>query len=175
MARTYQPGVLQVRLMDDPVEDAVKTRRSAWLSGFTLAAVTAVAACNAPAKPSADLSRDLDAASSTSSALTLAPTSGSRDVVSAVERAPDAPRAPAPAQKQVAMRRTPPPAVVQPVVAAPQTVTPAQTVAAAPTTVAPAPATGEATRRPTPVQQAPRGGYKTEAEVFRDAPFPIQP
>jgi hypothetical protein len=25
------------------------------------------------------------------------------------------------------------------------------------------------------VQQAPRGGYKTEAEVFRNAPFPIQP
>jgi len=134
-----------------------------------------VAACNAPAKPSSDLSRDLDAASSTSSSLTLAPTSGSRDVVSAVERAPDAHRAPAPAQKQVAEHRAPPPAVVQPVAVAPQPVTPPQAVAAAPTTVTPTPATGEATRRPTPVQQAPRGGYKTEAEVFRNAPFPIQP
>jgi len=157
------------------VEDAVKTRRSAWLSGFTLIAVAGVAACSAPAKPSSDLSRDLDAASSTSSSLTLAPTSGSRDVVSAVERAPDAQRAPAPAQKQVAEHRTPPPPRVQPVAAAPQPVTPTQAVAAAPTTVTPAPATGEAARRPTPVQQAPRGGYKTEAEVFRDAPFPIQP
>jgi len=156
------------------VEDAVKTRRSVWLSGLTLVAVTGVAACNAPAKPSSDLSRDLDAASSTSSSLTLAPTSGRRDVVSAVERAPDAPRAPAPAQKQVAEHRAPP-AVVQPVAAAQQPVTPPQAVAAAPTTVTPTPATGEATRRPMPVQQAPRGGYKTEAEVFRNAPFPIQP
>jgi len=156
------------------VEDAVKTRRSVWLSGLTLVAVTGVAACNAPAKPSSDLTRDLDAASSTSSSLTLAPTSGSRDVVSAVERAPDAQRAPAPAQKQVAEHRAPP-AVVEPVAAAPQPVTPPQAVAAAPTTVTPTPATGEATRRPTPVQQAPRGGYKTEAEVFRNAPFPIQP
>jgi len=152
----------------------VKTRRSVWLSGLTLVAVTGVAACNAPAKPSSDLTRDLDAASSTSSSLTLAPTSGSRDVVSAVERAPDAQRAPAPAQKQVAEHRAPP-AVVEPVAAAPQPVTPPQAVAAAPTTVTPTPATGEATRRPTPVQQAPRGGYKTEAEVFRNAPFPIQP
>ncbi|HWG35655.1 MAG TPA: hypothetical protein VN650_15930 [Gemmatimonadaceae bacterium] len=152
----------------------MKTRRSVWLSGLTLVAVTGVAACNAPAKPSSDLTRDLDAASSTSSSLTLAPTSGSRDVVSAVERAPDAQRAPAPAQKQVAEHRAPP-AVVQPVAAAPQPVTPPQAVAAAPTTVTPTPATGEATRRPTPVQQAPRGGYKTEAEVFRNAPFPIQP
>jgi len=157
------------------VEDAVKTRRSAWLSGFALVAVTGVAACNAPAKPSSDLSRDLDAASSTSSSLTLAPTSGSREVVSAVERAPDAKRAPAPAQKQLAEHRAPPPAVVQPVAVAPQPVTPPQAVAAAPTTVTPTPATGAVTRRPTPVQQAPRGGYKTEAEVFRDAPFPIQP
>ena len=152
----------------------MKTRRSVWLSGLTLVAVTGVAACNAPAKPSSDLTRDLDAASSTSSSLTLAPTSGSRDVVSAVERAPDAQRAPAPAQKQVAEHRAPP-AVVEPVAAAPQPVTPPQAVAAAPTTVTPTPATGEATRRPTPVQQAPRGGYKTEAEVFRNAPFPIQP
>ncbi|HXF24549.1 MAG TPA: hypothetical protein VN602_08505 [Gemmatimonadaceae bacterium] len=152
----------------------MKTRRSVWLSGLTLVAVTGVAACNAPAKPSSDLSRDLDAASSTSSSLTLAPTSGSRDVVSAVERAPDAQRAPAPAQKQVAEHRAPP-AVVQPVAVAPQPVTPPQAVAAAPTTVTPTPATGEVTRRPTPVQQAPRGGYKTEAEVFRNAPFPIQP
>jgi hypothetical protein len=157
------------------VEDAVKTKRSAWISGLTLAAVTGVAACNAPAKPSSDLSRDLDAASSTSSSLTLAPTSGSRDVVSAVERAPDAQPAPAPAQKQVAQRRTPPPARLQPVAAAPQPATPTQAVVAAPPAVTPAPATPEATRRPTPVQQAPRGGYKTEAEVFRDAPFPIQP
>ena len=152
----------------------MKTRRSAWLSGFALVAVTGVAACNAPARPSSDLSRDLDAASSTSSSLTLAPTSGSREVVSAVERAPEAKPAPAPTQK-VAEHRAPPPAVVQPVAVAPQPVTPPQAVAAAPATVTPTPATGEVTRRPTPVQQAPRGGYKTEAEVFRDAPFPIQP
>ena len=151
----------------------MKTRRSAWLSGLTLVAVTGVAACNAPAKPSSDLSRDLDAASSTSSSLTLAPTSGSRETVSAVERAPDAQRPPA--QKLVVEHRSPPPAVVQPAAAAPHSATPTQSVAATPATVTPEPATGEATRRPTPVQQAPRGGYKTEAEVFRDAPFPIQP
>ncbi len=145
-------------------------RRSAWLTGLTVAAVTGVAACNAPATPSSDLNRDLDAASSTSSSLTLAPTSGRQDIVSAVERVPEARRTPAPSQQQVVAHNAPPP-----VVTAPQIAAPPQAVAVAPAIVTPPPSAASPSPRPTPVQQAPRGGYKTEAEVVRNAPFPIQP
>ncbi|HEY5087856.1 MAG TPA: hypothetical protein VII66_10905 [Gemmatimonadaceae bacterium] len=147
-------------------------RRKTWLSGLTLAAAVGMAACSKPATPSADLSRDLDAASSASS-LTLAPTAGRRDVVSAVEQSPEVRRAPAPAR--AAERPSPAP---QPAVAVtPQPVTPPPTavVAVAPATAAPAIGQATASRRPMPMQQAPRGGYKTEAEVFRNAPFPITP
>ena len=149
-------------------------RRLAWLSGLTLAAAGGMVACNRPATPSTDLSKDLDAASSAST-LTLAPAAGRRDIISAVERVPQARRAAAPARMQPVERPSPAP---QPVVAiAPQPVTPiaAGTVAEVP--LAAGPSVGQATqsRRPTPVQQGHQGRYKTEAEVFRNAPFPILP
>ncbi len=151
------------------------TRRMVWLSGLTVvAAAGGMAACSKPATPSSDLSRDLDAASSAST-LTLAPTSGRRDVISAVEQSPDARRAPAPARTQVVRR--PSPVAPPPAQVATQAVTPppATVVAAVPTTTSPVIDQATPSRRPTPVQQGHQGRYKTEAEVFRDAPFPITP
>jgi hypothetical protein len=149
-------------------------RRMAWLSGLTLAAAGGISACSKPATPSGDLSRDLDAASSAST-LTLAPTSGRRDVISAVEQSPQARRAPAPTQKQLVRRSSPvaPPAVQ--VATQPQPSAAAPTVAAVPTESAPVIGQTAQSRRPMPVQQAHQGRYKTEAEVFRNAPFPITP
>lgn len=151
-------------------------RGVARLAGITLATAAGLAACSGPAKPSSELSKDLDAASSAST-LTLAPTTGRRDVVSAVERSPDARRAPAPSRVQLIShkitRATPDPVEATP---APAAIAPATTVAAAPAAVSPTPATAPATmsRRPTQQETQP-GRYKTEAEVFRNAPFPINP
>lgn len=153
------------------------TRRMSWRSGFaglTLAVAGGVVACSKPAAPSADLSRDLDAASSASaSALTLAPTTGRRDVISAVEQSPEARRAEAPARAQLVAHRTP--IVPPPAAAVPQPVTPATAVATVPAAAAPVTAEVTPARRPMPVQQTQSGRYKTEAEVFRNAPFPINP
>jgi hypothetical protein len=99
-------------------------------------------------------------------------------VISAVEQSPNARRAPAPARRQTIARpaRYTPPAPV-----AAQTPPPAPTAAVATVATVPAPAPAPATQpaaqapRPVPVQQAHQGRYKTEAEVFRDAPFPIMP
>ena len=148
-----------------------------WLSGFaglTLAVAGGMVACNKPATPSADLTRDLDAASSTSSsALTLAPTTGRRDVISAVEQSPDARKAQAPARAQLVVHRTP--VVPPPAAAVPQQVTPTTAVATVPAAAAPVTAQATPSKRPTPVQQTQPGRYKTEAEVIRNAPFPINP
>lgn len=160
--------------MFEPAEDVVTKRGVARLAGITLATAAGLAACSGPAKPSSELSRDLDAASSASS-LTLAPTSGRRDVISAVERSPDARRAPAPSRVQLVSQKMTPP-VPDPVEAipAPAAITPATTVAAAAVTPAPATVPATMSRRPTQQQTQP-GRYKTEAEVFRSAPFPIMP
>lgn len=155
-------------------------RRISWLSGLTLAAAAGIVACNKPATPSTDLSRDLEAASSASSAatLTLAPTSGSRETVSSVEQAPEARHAPAPARAQPVQRQATPPArtaQVPPSVTPPVTQSPTATVAQVPTATSPAVNKATPSRRPTPIQQGHQGRYKTEAEIFRDAPFPITP
>ena len=156
-------------------------RRISWLSGLTLAAAAGIVACNKPATPSTDLSRDLEAASSASPAttLTLAPTSGSRETVSSVEQAPEVHHAPAPARAQPVQRQATPPVqtarVIQPPVTAPVTQSPTATVAQVPAAANPAVNQATPSRRPTPVQQGHQGRYKTEAEVFRDAPFPITP
>ncbi len=152
----------------------MKTRRLACVTGMAMATAGAMVACNKPATASGDLSRDLDAASS-APALTLAPTSGNRDVVSAVERVPDARRAPAPSRRQPVPRVSqvaPPPAQVATRAVTPP---PASTVAATSEIQAPANDNAAQSRRPMPVQQQHQGRYKTEAEVFRDAPFPITP
>lgn len=155
-------------------------RRISWVSGLTLAAAAGIVACNKPAVPSTDLTRDLEAASSTSSAsaLTLAPTSGSRETISAVEQAPEARHAPAPARAQPVQRRAAPPARIAQVVpqsVIPATQSPAATVAQVPAAANPAVNQATPSRRPTPIQQGHQGRYKTEAEIFRDAPFPITP
>jgi hypothetical protein len=144
---------------------------------MTLATAAGVAACSGPAKPSSDLAKDLDAASS-ASPLALAPTTGKRDVISAVERSPDARRAPAPAHAELVKYEPPlpPPPAPAPVAAAPAVITPATAVAAAPAAASPAPAPVPITQSRRPMQQQTQPGrYKTEAEVFRNAPFPIMP
>ena len=151
----------------------VKSGRIAVMTALSLASVGAIFACSTPASPSSDLSRDLDAASS-APALTLAPTSGSRDVVSAAEQSPIARKAPAPSRPQAAPRAravTPPPAQIATRAVAP----PTATVAVAQPEPAPVLDNAAQSRRPMPVQQQHQGRYKTEAEVFRDAPFPITP
>lgn len=153
-------------------------RHGAWLSGLTgiTLAAGAMVACSKPATPSADLTRDLDAASSPS-ALTLAPTSGRRDVVSSVEQSPEARRAEAAAKTQprlqLVAQRTP--IVAPPAAVIPQVVTPTTAVATVPTAAVPTTAQVTPSKRPTQMQPAHTGRYKTEAEVFRDAPFPINP
>ncbi|MEO9046281.1 MAG: hypothetical protein ABI331_02530 [Gemmatimonadaceae bacterium] len=152
-----------------------------WLSGvagLSLAVAGGMVACSKPAGPSADLAQDLQAASSNSgSALTLAPnSSGRRDVISSVEQSPEARRSVAASRVQLVSRVTPP---SPPPAAVPQPVTPpvaptaaVATVPSAPTPAAVLPTTS---KRPTQMQPAQTGRYKTEAEVFRNAPFPINP
>ena len=160
-------------------------RRMAVLTGLTLAAAGGLAACNRPATPSAELSQELDAAASAPS-LALAPTSGSRDVISAVEQAPNARRAVAPSRTQPVMQRfasarqTAPVATQQavptPVASAQASApTPVAVIAQAPAAQASVVPEASPSPRPVPMQQAHRGPYKTEAEVFRNAPFPITP
>lgn len=150
--------------------------------GLTAAIVTLLgaAACSNASAADKDLSRDLEFPASTpatSSNLSLAPSSGRTEVVSAVERTPEAKAAPKPSapQRAVAHRSprqatiaaTAPVAIVQ----APEPVaepTPAPIAAAEP---APIP-------RPTPAparQQEPRGGWRSVGEVIRNAPFPVNP
>jgi len=152
-----------------------------WLSGIaglSLAVAGGMVACSKPAGPSADLAQDLQAASSNSaSALTLAPTSsGRRDVISSVEQSPEARRAASVARVQLVSRETPlppPPAAVPQPVTPP--VAPTTSVAAVPSAIVPVAAQPSTSKRPTQMQPAQTGRYKTEAEVFRNAPFPINP
>jgi hypothetical protein len=154
-------------------------QRIAWISGLAGATLVAggMVACSKPAAPSADLARDLDAAASNSeSSLTLAPTSGRRDVISSVEQAPEARRTPTPPRAQLVSHRTtivPPPAVTIPQAAA--VTPPTTTVATVPAAVQPATVQPSPGKRPMQMQPAQTGRYKTEAEVFRNAPFPINP
>lgn len=135
------------------------------------------AACSKSDAPDNALSHDLELAGSTNG-LALAPSSGRTDVVSAVERSRDARPAvkpSSPARRAVYDRlQQAAVASVAPVVApvpVPVAVTPEPVPAAVTPTVDPTPAP-----RPTPTRRTePRGGYKSEAEVFRNAPFPILP
>ncbi|MGI8546510.1 MAG: hypothetical protein ACR2M1_04130 [Gemmatimonadaceae bacterium] len=154
--------------------------------GLTAAIVTLLgaAACSNASAADKDLSRDLDlaaAAPATSSGLSLAPSAGRTEVVSTVERAPEAKAAPRPSApqravvhhspRQATLAATAPVAAPVAVVRAPEPVAapdPAPIAAAEP---APQP-------RPTPAptrQQEPRGGWRGVGEVIRNAPFPINP
>lgn len=164
----------------------VATQRIVGKLGRVSAAVgvaVVIAACGSSSTPKqgGDLASDLAAAADTSS-LTLAPVAGRTDVISSVEQTPEARRAPraasrAPIIVRRAQQRTAAP------VPTPVRATPAPIVAPTPAPVAEAPrtqpaptATAPAMPRPQPVQQQPPpGGWRTEAQVIRDAPFPITP
>jgi hypothetical protein len=90
-----------------------------------------------------------------------------------MEQSPEARHAVAPATKQPIARQ--PQIVPPPVEVAPQAVTPSVAVAAVPTATTPATINASQSPRPTPAQPAHKGRYKTEAEVIRGAPFPINP
>lgn len=156
-------------------------KHTTWISGvavLSLAVAGGMVACSKPSGPSADLAQDLQAASSNSgSALTLAPTSsGRRDVISAVEQSPEARRTTAASRVQLVSRQAPlppPPAAVPQPVTPP--VAPTTAVATVPSAITPGAAQPSTSKRPTQMRPAQTGRYKTEAEVFRNAPFPINP
>lgn len=148
----------------------------------TIVALLGAGACSKPAAPSDALSQDLELAAP--SKLELQPQVAHTEVVSALERTPEAKAVVKPAAQQRISRPAPQRHVVSrsvqrsaEVVAAP-TSTPDLAVQPTPVeqpveqaTVTPTPAP-----RPVPIQQSTRrGAYRTEAEVFRDAPFPINP
>jgi len=157
------------------------TRHQRLAVAAAIAAALGAAACSKPAAPSAGLQQDLAAANG--GGLALAPQGAGTQVVSAVERTPAGPaavrrsapqpqsvRRAAPERLRVAPAPAPPP--VQPVAAPVPQPIPEAVLAQAPARV-PTPAP-----RPTPItvsDQNHRGGYKTEAEVFSHAPFPILP
>lgn len=152
--------------------------------GVALGAMAVMAACSrsSATQPAGDLASDLAAASDTTSSLALAPTAGHTDVISAVEQAPEARRAPRAASTAPTIVHRVQHHTVAPV-AAPVRTTPAPVAAATPAPVAQAPQTQQApgvdapvSPRPQPVQQQqPHGRWRTEAEVIRNAPFPITP
>lgn len=150
--------------------------------GAAFGVMVLAAACGRSSTPPAgsDLASDLAAASDTSS-LTLAPVAGRTDVISSVEQAPEARRAPRAASSAPTIVHRVQHHTVAPV-AAPVRPTPAPVAATTPSPVADAPQTQQApsvdapvSPRPQPVQQQHHGRWKTEAEVIRDAPFPITP
>jgi hypothetical protein len=150
-------------------------------------AIAAAGACAAPsAQPalSDDLKADLAKVGGGDVQLAGAP-SPRLDVVSATERTDrNVPTPHAPAVSRVASANRGTRAVVhnaRHVDPAPASVaTAAEEVAPSEAPRAePAPEPTRAQQRPqaapTPTQREPRGGWKSEAEVFRNAPFPINP
>jgi hypothetical protein len=153
------------------------TRWKVGSAGLALsAALGGLVACGNSSSPQAngDLARDLAAVSDTSS-LALAPAASGTQVISAVEEAPQARRAPRAASQAPTVVHRVQHHVTAPVAAPVQApVAQAPVVAQAPQPD-PAPVQSPAPR-PHPVQQQEHHGrYRTEAEVIRDAPFPIMP
>jgi len=150
------------------------------------AALVAVGACGSSSTPTqqSDLAKDLAAAGATdTSSLSLAPMAGRTDVISSVEQSPEARRAPRTASRAPTIVHRVQHHVTAPV-AAPVRSTPAPVAAPAPPPVATAPHTEPSPSTTEPVMQRPQpmpqeqphhGRWKTEAEVIRDAPFPITP
>jgi hypothetical protein len=145
-----------------------------------LALAVGAAACNrspaAQSAPGSDLARDLQAAGAgDTSSLALAPQARGTDVISAVEQSPEARRAPRPSSAAPRVVHRAQHHVTAPVIETHVTHTAAVAAPApAPTTVdAPLPQSTQP--RPQPAQEQRHGRYKTEAEVFRNAPFPILP
>ncbi|GAC1651855.1 MAG: hypothetical protein NVS4B3_13200 [Gemmatimonadaceae bacterium] len=127
-------------------------------SGLAALAFVTVACTKSPSMAQGDMQRDLDAVSVAKPE--LAPPGGGRiDVVSAVERSPVRPGVRAPLTGRPTTSNVPARASVPPL---------ATVGHPDPSAVAP---------RPRPMQRpetAPQP-YKTEAEVIRGAPFPINP
>lgn len=164
------------------MRQTMKGRTSTRQIGTAIAALAlavGAAACNrgsASQSAPSDLARDLQAAGAgDTSSLALAPQTRGTDVISAVEQSPEARRAPrmsAPAPRVVHRAQH---HVTAPVIETHVTHTaPVSAPSPAPTAVdAPLPQSTQP--RPQPAQEQRHGRYKTEAEVFRDAPFPILP
>jgi hypothetical protein len=148
----------------------------------TLVTALVLGACSrsTPEQPLADdLQRDL--AMTAGTAVELAPKSGGLQVVSAIESAP-AVAQPRPVSKAPRKSPTPAPEVAPAPVLAdatpePEVEAPAPVPTPAPAEVkTPEPAVGAGRPAPVPTQRrAPAGGWKTPAEVIRNAPFPINP
>lgn len=155
--------------------------------------IVAAAACNRPsATVGDDLQRDLDMASP--AGVSMTPTSGRVDVVSAIEQGKAEAKTP---------EKTTPRAAPKKVASAPRVTPRAPTPQPVPTRVAEAPAAPTTVEAPAPVAQAPveapaptvtptpspvpsqiptpaprgrqRGGTWTMGDVIRNAPFPINP
>lgn len=176
---------------DVPIIEVMRIMRKKLELTAAVVALLGVAACNSASAADKSLSHDLDlAVSSTATAptgLSLAPSAGRTDVISSVERTPEAAPAPKPSAPQRSVVHQSAPHIVHhsalaasaPVTATPIAVAPIVAPAPAPSPVAVAPVpTSEATPapRPTPTRQAePRGGYRSVGDVIRNAPFPINP
>ena len=133
----------------------------AGIVAATVAAV-AMAACGGGRSGSADLGRELDAA--TGDSMSLLPNRGGTQVVSAIERTPGSgPVAGATVKRPHPAHSAVPEPVPAPVVAK----APAQVVQAP--VIAPTP-----TPTPTPTPRR-AGGYSTMGDIMRKAPFPINP
>ena len=144
-------------------------RQTRMVAGSAAATIAAggLAACRGGSSGSADLGRELDAA--TGDSMGLAPNRGGTQFVSAIEQTPGAVRTPnAPVRRAAAVAQP-----VQPPVptTAPAQVAKAPVVAPAPVPAAPTPAP---TPTPTPTPRRP-GGYSTMGDIMRKAPFPINP
>ena len=143
-------------------------RNSRMIAGMFAATIAAagLAACRGGNSGSADLGRELDAA--TGDSMGLAPNRGGTQFVSAIEQTPGAVRAPNAPTRRAA-------AVVQPVQPPVATTAPAQVANAPVVTPTPVPAAiPTPAPTPTPTPRRP-GGYSTMGDIMRKAPFPINP
>jgi len=150
----------------------------------TMAGVMATAACNKPGATDSELEQDLKQANSS---LEMAPQGGGTAVISAIEETPTAKPAASPQRARAPQRATPhatpapqPTRVAEkPIEMPPEPTRVAQRPSETP---APAPAAEPVTTptvRPTapsprPIGERP-GTYKSEAEVLRNLPIPVNP
>lgn len=137
----------------------------------TIAAVMGVAACNKPGTTDSELEQDLKQANSS---LQLAPQGSGTAVISSVEETPSAKPAPSPKRAPAPHRATPratpvpqPTRVAEKPVETPPAPAPAAQPVSTPTVRPTAPS-------PQPIGQRP-GTYKSEGEVLRSLPIPVNP
>lgn len=149
-----------------------------------MAGVVATAACNRSGSTDSELEQDLKQANSS---LEMAPQGSGTAVISAIEETPTAKPAASPQRARAPQRATPhatpapqPARAAEKPVDAPQPTRVAQNPVDPPPAPAPAaqPATAPAVRptapSPRPIGERP-GRYKSEAEVLRSLPIPVNP